>query len=57
MPIGGIAGGLPRGGGLEYLASVAQACRRAEAWLRVRGYISTVAKHGDDVLTASPRPP
>ena len=24
----------------------------AEAWLRVRGYISTVRKHGDDVLTA-----
>lgn len=24
----------------------------AQAWLRVRGYISTVRKHGDDVLTA-----
>ena len=24
----------------------------AQAWLRVRGYISTVAKHGDDILTA-----
>ncbi len=24
----------------------------AEGWLRVRGYISTVRKHGDDVLTA-----
>jgi hypothetical protein len=24
----------------------------AEAWLRVRGYISTVRKHGDDILTA-----
>jgi transposase len=24
----------------------------AEAWLRVRGYISTVRKHGDDVLAA-----
>jgi transposase len=31
-------------------------CHRSEsgarAWLRVRGYISTVRKHGDDVLTA-----
>ena len=24
----------------------------ADAWLRVRGYISTVRKHGDDILTA-----
>ena len=24
----------------------------AKAWLRVRGYISTIRKHGDDVLTA-----
>src|SRR5680860_142483 len=24
----------------------------AQAWLRIRGYISTVGKHGDDVLTA-----
>jgi hypothetical protein len=24
----------------------------ATAWLRIRGYISTVRKHGDDVLTA-----
>jgi transposase/uncharacterized coiled-coil protein SlyX len=24
----------------------------AQAWLRIRGYISTVRKHGDDVLTA-----
>jgi hypothetical protein len=24
----------------------------ASAWTRVRGYISTVRKHGDDVLTA-----
>jgi transposase len=24
----------------------------AEAWIRWRGYISTVRKHGDDVLTA-----
>ncbi|MGI8947596.1 MAG: IS66 family transposase [Ornithinimicrobium sp.] len=24
----------------------------AEAWLRIRGYISTVRKHGDDILTA-----
>jgi hypothetical protein len=23
-----------------------------QAWLRIRGYISTVRKHGDDVLTA-----
>ena len=31
-------------------------CHRSEigarAWTRVRGYISTVRKHGDDVLTA-----
>ncbi|UQX11134.1 hypothetical protein [Candidatus Mycobacterium methanotrophicum] len=24
----------------------------ATAWLRIRGYISTARKHGDDVLTA-----
>ncbi len=31
-------------------------CHRSEttakAWLRIRGYISTVTKHGDDILTA-----
>ena len=31
-------------------------CHRSEAgaraWTRIRGYISTVRKHGDDVLTA-----
>jgi len=29
-----------------------RAATGAQAWLRVRGYISTVRKHGDDVLTA-----
>jgi len=29
-----------------------RAATGATAWLRVRGYISTVRKHGDDVLTA-----
>ena len=31
-------------------------CHRSEttakAWLRIRGYISTVAKHGDNILDA-----
>lgn len=29
-----------------------RAATGASNWLRVRGYISTVRKHGDDILTA-----
>lgn len=34
------------------LVPLDRATTGAENWLRVRGYISTVRKHGDDVLAA-----